>query len=305
MRRPDGAFRWQAEPVIPWASWSCIVLAGGGGRRLGGIDKATMPIGGRTALDVLLDSLPEGLPVIVAGPERRTNRHVLFCAEVPPGGGPVAGIAAAMHAVSAPHVLVVATDMPWSGPLLANLAARFPECAGDVLVPLDSEGREQVLCCAWRTDALRDALTSLGDPRGRSVRDLVAEAHSTTWQVGAESQRLLADIDTPADLALAQRSGERLTLAGTDAPGQVDDKEGGPTMDEWIEAVRSALNIDAAVDADAILDVARVAAHNVARPAAPVTTYLLGLAVAGGADFEAARRQVEALADGWPTPPQP
>jgi hypothetical protein len=70
-------------------------------------------------------------------------------------------------------------------------------------------------------------------------------------------------------------------------------------MDTWIDAVRTELGIDAAVDVDAILDVARVAAHGVARPAAPVTTYLLGIAVAGGADLEDARRRIEALADGW------
>ncbi len=71
-------------------------------------------------------------------------------------------------------------------------------------------------------------------------------------------------------------------------------------MDTWIDAVRTELGIDAAVDVDAILDVARVAAHGVARPAAPVTTYLLGIAVAGGAELEDARRRIEALAEGWP-----
>jgi hypothetical protein len=71
-------------------------------------------------------------------------------------------------------------------------------------------------------------------------------------------------------------------------------------MDQWIDAVRAELGISTPVDIDAILDVARVAAHGVARPAAPVTTYLLGIAVAGGADLEDARRRIEALAEGWP-----
>lgn len=71
-------------------------------------------------------------------------------------------------------------------------------------------------------------------------------------------------------------------------------------MDQWIDAVRAELGISTPVDIDAILDVARVAAHSVARPAAPVTTYLLGIAVAGGADLEDARRRIEALAEDWP-----
>ena len=67
-------------------------------------------------------------------------------------------------------------------------------------------------------------------------------------------------------------------------------------MDEWIDAVRQELGLDSAVDVDVILDVARVAAHNVARPAAPVTTFLLGVAAAGGADVADAARRIEALA---------
>jgi len=72
-------------------------------------------------------------------------------------------------------------------------------------------------------------------------------------------------------------------------------------MDEWIDAVRLELGLDDPVDVDAILDVARVAAHNVARPAAPVTTYLLGVAVARGADLEQAQALISNLADRWPS----
>jgi hypothetical protein len=70
-------------------------------------------------------------------------------------------------------------------------------------------------------------------------------------------------------------------------------------MDEWIEAVRRELGIGTVVDVDAILDVARVAAHSVARPAAPVTTFLLGIAVGGGADPADAAARIDALAAGW------
>jgi len=71
-------------------------------------------------------------------------------------------------------------------------------------------------------------------------------------------------------------------------------------MDEWIDAVRLELGLDDPVDVDVILDVARVAAHNVARPAAPVTTYLLGVAVARGADLGQAQALISTLADRWP-----
>ncbi|MDQ3457112.1 MAG: DUF6457 domain-containing protein [Actinomycetota bacterium] len=45
-----------------------------------------------------------------------------------------------------------------------------------------------------------------------------------------------------------------------------------------------------------ILDVARDAAHGVARPAAPLTTYLLGIAVGRGADPVTTAQQITTLA---------
>lgn len=53
-------------------------------------------------------------------------------------------------------------------------------------------------------------------------------------------------------------------------------------MDEWIEQLKSEFDIDTQPDIDVILNVARDAAHHVARPAAPVTTFLMGVAVAHG-----------------------
>jgi hypothetical protein len=57
------------------------------------------------------------------------------------------------------------------------------------------------------------------------------------------------------------------------------------TLDEWTAQVVAALDLPAdAVDRDVVLDLARDAAHGVARPAAPLTTYLAGVAVGRGAD---------------------
>jgi hypothetical protein len=74
------------------------------------------------------------------------------------------------------------------------------------------------------------------------------------------------------------------------------------TVDDWAAAVSDALGLQDQVDVAVLLDVAREAAHAVARPAAPVTTYLLGLAVARGADPEACAATVTELAREWPGP---
>lgn len=54
-------------------------------------------------------------------------------------------------------------------------------------------------------------------------------------------------------------------------------------LDDWAERLRTALGLDdVAVDVGTVLDLARDAAHGVARPAAPLTTFLVGLAVGRG-----------------------
>lgn len=52
------------------------------------------------------------------------------------------------------------------------------------------------------------------------------------------------------------------------------------TLQEWTSAMQEALGTDVDVDINLVLDLARDAAHSVARPAAPLTTFLLGYAAA-------------------------
>ena len=72
-------------------------------------------------------------------------------------------------------------------------------------------------------------------------------------------------------------------------------------MDEWVQAVSKALDLPADVDVKAVLDVARDVAHNVERPAAPVSTYLVGVAVGNGMSASDAVERVQQLAQGWST----
>ena len=71
-------------------------------------------------------------------------------------------------------------------------------------------------------------------------------------------------------------------------------------MDQWTAAVCADLGLDAN-DADlrAVLDLTRDVAHGVARPAAPLTAYLVGVAVGRGLALPDAAGRVSALAATW------
>ncbi|MGH3728135.1 MAG: DUF6457 domain-containing protein [Micromonosporaceae bacterium] len=70
-------------------------------------------------------------------------------------------------------------------------------------------------------------------------------------------------------------------------------------LEDWTETARLALELDTDLDQALVLDLARESAHGVTRPAAPITTYLLGLAVGRGADPRQAAERLTELARGW------
>jgi hypothetical protein len=73
------------------------------------------------------------------------------------------------------------------------------------------------------------------------------------------------------------------------------------TLESWTEAACAELGLDPAVlDARTVLDLARDAAHQVARPAAPLTAYLLGVAVGRGQPLDGAAGLLTELAARWP-----
>lgn len=73
-------------------------------------------------------------------------------------------------------------------------------------------------------------------------------------------------------------------------------------LDRWVAAAAAELGLEAAdVQTKAVLDLARDVAHQVLRPGAPITAYLLGVAVGRGADPVDAAKSISALALKWPT----
>ena len=72
-------------------------------------------------------------------------------------------------------------------------------------------------------------------------------------------------------------------------------------LDAWVRAAVDELGLRPEDDRTGqILDVARDVAHQVLRPGAPVTAYLMGIAVGRGADPADVTARISALAKNWP-----
>lgn len=272
----------------PGPAYDAVVLAGGAARRLGGADKPGVRVGGRALLDRVLAACAGARTTVVVAAPRPTARPVIWAREEPPGGGPLAALAAGLRHTTADRVVLLSADLPFlDRRTVRELLAPLRHGTADGVLLTDSDGRDQPLVAAYRTGALRRELAALtglhGELTGLPLRRLTGSLDLTRISDPVAS----FDCDTWDDIATARA---RI-------------REHGHVLDEWISAVKDELGIDLDVDTGVLLDLARDAAHGVARPAAPLTTFLVGYAAArAGGDREAvaeAARKAAALALRW------
>lgn len=181
-----------------------VILAGGRGRRLGGVSKPEVTVGGRRLLDIALDALVGARSTVVVGPRTSTARRVTWTREDPPGAGPVAALQAALAVVDAPIVVVLAADLPFIS-VEAVAALRFAIGDAPGVVAVDESGREQPLIGCYDTARLRAAMPSTVD--GAAMRAVL-----NRLDVDGRLQRLALsnhppvafDCDTADDLHRAE-----------------------------------------------------------------------------------------------------
>lgn len=194
----DGLWTDEDRGVIP--PFDAVVLAGGAASRFGGVDKPGLDLDGRPLLAHVLDAVAAAERRVVVGPPRDVPRGVLLCRESPPGGGPVAALAAGIVHTSAPSVVVLAADLPWIGPavvrLLSGLDARNVEAA----ILVDRNGRLNPLAAAWRRSTLLTAVERQ-PPSGRAMRRLL---DGVSLVLVTDEHGWGLDCDTQADLDRAR-----------------------------------------------------------------------------------------------------
>jgi len=213
-----------------------IVLAGGTGRRLGGVDKAALVVGSHTLLQTVLAAVP-GIPVVVVGPAHH-GTDATFVREDPPGGGPAAGVAAGIAALlplltgpcspepeTSPNearfrggpgtpgttppqpasadpagalVAVLAVDQPGvTGRTLRRLVRAVPSDRGAGAV-LTSQGRRQYTAGVFPVPVLAAAVAARASWHGVALRALVDPLVGAEVPADGDEAR---DVDTPDDLA--------------------------------------------------------------------------------------------------------
>jgi molybdopterin-guanine dinucleotide biosynthesis protein A len=184
--------------------FDAVVLAGGESRRLGGRDKVLETVGGVRLLDRVVAAVDAAQTVVVVGEPRPGIAGVTWTREQPPGGGPVAGLAAGLALVTAEHVVLLAADLPF---VTAGHVERLLEVVGTAgavgAMYVDAHGRDQPLASAWRVASLRAVLPP--EPSGHGLRRVLAPLPVTRLDGGQD----LVDCDTEPELSEARLRADR------------------------------------------------------------------------------------------------
>ena len=178
-------------------SYAAVVLAGGRGSRLGGFDKASVELDGRSLLAHALEAVIDAAEVVVVGEQVPTDRPVTFVVESPRFGGPVAGLLTGVDALlrRTTTVAVLAVDMPWVG---AGTLRRLHQAAvgHDGAVLVDPDGRRQLALVVQRA-RLDDARPDHEGQHNHALHRLLARLDLAEVAAAGREHR---DIDTWADL---------------------------------------------------------------------------------------------------------
>jgi molybdopterin-guanine dinucleotide biosynthesis protein A len=168
--------------VVEISHMTGLVLAGGRGTRMGGVDKGLQAFHGQPLARHALERLRPQVGGLVLSANRHLNDYAAFGVPVWPDAdaefaGPLAGMLAGLAHCTTPYLATVPCDAPLF-PL--DLVARLAAVNADIVVASapDDTGvqRPQPVFCLLRTD-LRDSLAAFLAAGGRKVGQWMAQHH--------------------------------------------------------------------------------------------------------------------------------
>ena len=144
-------------------SRGCVILAGGRGSRLGGVNKALLEVGGLPIIDRALRAvrpIVDDLSLVV-NDDALTSLNLPLFYDPEPHAGVLPALLTGLQASSADLCLVTACDMPFIQPSLVTLL--FESCADqDVCMPYTG-GRPEPMFAVYRRESCMQAIRSTLD----------------------------------------------------------------------------------------------------------------------------------------------
>jgi molybdopterin-guanine dinucleotide biosynthesis protein A len=180
---------------------AAAILAGGRARRLGGVNKGTLPIGTTAIIDRQLEVLRAlATDVFVVGRDDPAwdARGLRVVPDEIPGAGPLGGIYTAIRCSPYERTLVVACDMPFlSSAFLLRLAAVED---ADLVIPRGERGYEP-LCAIYSRACEGDIHARL---TRREYEAATLPAGMRVAEIGVGNDLTFVNVNTPHDYERAK-----------------------------------------------------------------------------------------------------
>ena len=198
-----------------------LVLAGGQGTRMGGVDKGLIEARGRPLIAWVLDRLRPQVGPIIINHARNEERyasfgHALVTDQQDGFCGPLAGIASGLHGAATPLMLTTPCDTPGLGEDLGpRLFAAMVRDEAEIAVAHDGEWL-QPLFMLLRTD-LRDSIDAFLGEGGRKVDKWFA-LHRVTRVDFSDWGKAFANLNTEEELRAFEAASAQGPNAGYRAP---------------------------------------------------------------------------------------
>jgi molybdenum cofactor guanylyltransferase len=184
-----------------------LVLAGGRGQRLGGVDKGLQPWRGRPLVDHALERLAPQVGDVMISANRNAGAYAARVTRVLADAsgdfpGPLAGILAGLCAAATPWLAVVPCDSPCLPlDLVERLAQGRAGAPGAVAQRRHADGvlRLEPVCCLLST-ALADDLARYLAEGGRKVEGWLSRHATAVLFDRPDDGAAFANINTLADL---------------------------------------------------------------------------------------------------------
>lgn len=182
-----------------------IILAGGQGERLGGVDKGLLELGGRPLVLHVAEHLKLQTAELIVSCNRNEGTYLnlglkTVSDELPFTEGPVAGIVAALRQTRTPYALIASVDMPFLPDDLAESLSRGISDETPIAI-IDDGAHLQYLTTLMRTDML-SAFEAALKQGVRAVRHIQQTLGVRAVRY-AHPGHAFMNINTPEDLAEA------------------------------------------------------------------------------------------------------
>lgn len=184
-----------------------VVLAGGQGRRMGGVDKGLKPLRGKPMVEWVLARFAPQVDEVLINANQNVERYAAFGHRVAPdlvGGfaGPLAGLHRGLSEAAHPLVATVPCDSPFlPADLVARLRAALEAQDADLAVARTGDQPHPVFCLCRRS--LKPHLEQFLETGGRKIDAWYGSLRVVEVAFDDEPEAF-SNINTPEELSASE-----------------------------------------------------------------------------------------------------